>query len=659
MKGAIASRWVSLFVVLVLSKSIVLGLRLSDHALVLTTLPWRAWLALPLVLCREDLLFVLSMYAAEKLLQGFLPTGRAFAFLYAVTSLYAASNLPVMRMFGTPLTFQIANAAGLALVDSLRLYVTRGNVLGIAAVLLCAWLLPTLLSRIAKRVRATWLQLQRAAWLALLLLLLLLVPMSLRGSTAALDLSGFAGLGRNAWFTLLWTTYLQIHGPAVQRSARLASVEPLPPLPALPSDQSGPPSPDLRPLQGAAQGRDVLWIVLESTGARALPAYATAADSARSSGPDPMPALSRFVRGGLAFDAIYAAYPESIKGLYATLCSSAPAVHTTAARYTQAQRPCRSIGQRLADVGYHTAMFHSGWFAYLGMQGIVDGRGFSVLKDAGDIGGQYRTSFGVDERSTVQHVLQFFDAVPHDQRAFVMYLPITGHHPYHSPGPKPGAQPGRPQPFGIDSELAHYRNDLRLGDDALAELFSGLAARGRLSRLLVVISGDHGEAFQQHPGNFGHTLHLYEENIHVPLFVVLPTVTDDAAWRSRTGLSRVAQPGSVMDIGPTLLDLLGLPADAATDEARSLLRAGSQDGAIATHADVVPHFMTDHALVQLGLRHGVWKFIDEPDSQRARLFDVVADPDETIDRSAQHPDQVAQYRAHLRAWAQRTRALVR
>lgn len=651
MKGAIASRWVSLFVVLVLSKSIVLGLRLSDHALVLTTLPWRAWLTLPLVLCREDLLFVLSMYVAEKLLQGFLPTGRAFAVLYAVTSLYAASNLPVMRMFGTPLTFQIANAAGLALVDSLRLYVTRGNVLGIAAVLLCAWLLPRLLSRIARRMRLAWLRLQ---WLAVLLVLLPTV--ALRPSTAIQDL---AGLGRNAWFTLLRTSVLQIRSPGAHREKDHAQALPLPPLPALPPDQSGPPSPDLRPLQGAARGRDVLWIVLESTGARALPAYATAADSADSSGPDPMPALSRFVRGGLAFDAIYAAYPESIKGLYATLCSSAPAVHTTAARYTQAQRPCRSVGQRLADVGYHTAMFHSGWFAYLGMQGIVDHRGFSVLKDAGDIGGQYRTSFGVDERSTVQHVLQFFDAVPHDQRAFVMYLPITGHHPYHSPGPKPGAQPGRPQPFGIDSELAHYRNDLRLGDDALADLFSGLAARGRLSRLLVVISGDHGEAFQQHPGNFGHTLHLYEENVHVPLFVVLPTVTDDAAWRSRTGLSRVPQPGSVMDIGPTLLDLLGLPADAATDEARSLLRASSQDGAIAPHANVVPHFMTDHALVQLGLRHGVWKFIDEPDSQRARLFDVVADPDETIDRSAQHPDQVARYRAHLRAWAQRTRALVR
>ena len=646
MMGPLAPRWVSLFLVLVLSKGIVLGLRASDHALVLTTLPWRTWLALPFVLWREDLLFVLAMYVAERLVRGWLPSGRLFTFLYAATSLYAASNLPVMRMFGTPLTFQIANAAGLALVDSLRLYVTRGNVLGIAAVLLCAWLLPRLLSRIARRMRLAWLRLQ---WLAVLLVLLPTV--ALRPSTATQDL---AGLGRNAWFTLLRTSVLQIRGTGAHREKDKAQALPLPPLPTLPPDQRGPASPDLRLLQGAAQGRDVLWIVLESTGARALPAYATAQDDPRV---DPMPALSRFVRGGLAFDAIYAAYPESIKGLYATLCSSAPAVHTTAARYTQAQRPCRSIGQRLADAGYRTAMFHSGWFAYLGMQGIVDGRGFSVLKDAGDIGGQYQTSFGVDERSTVQHVLQFFDAVPHGTRAFAMYLPITGHHPYHSPGPKAGAQPGRPQPFGVDSELAHYRNDLRLGDDALAELFSGLAARGRLSRLLVVISGDHGEAFQQHPGNFGHTLHLYEENVHVPVFVVLPTVTDDAAWRSRTGLSRVPQPGSVMDIGPTLLDLLAIPENAATDEARSLLREEPQDDAIATQ--IVPHFMTDHALVQLGLRHGVWKFIDEPDSQRSRLFDVVADPDEKIDRSAQHPAWVSQYRAHVRAWAQRTRARIR
>lgn len=36
-----------------------------------------------------------------------------------------------------------------------------------------------------------------------------------------------------------------------------------------------------------------------------------------------------------------------------------------------------------------------------------------------------------------------------------MYLPIAGHHPYRSPGPAI-----RPRPFGEQTELDCYRNDL-------------------------------------------------------------------------------------------------------------------------------------------------------------------------------------------------------
>ena len=34
---------------------------------------------------------------------------------------------------------------------------------------------------------------------------------------------------------------------------------------------------------------------------------------------------------------------------------------------------------------------------------------------------------------------------------------------------------------------------------------------------LVVVVGDHGEAFGQHRRNFAHASEIYEENMHVPL----------------------------------------------------------------------------------------------------------------------------------------------
>ncbi|HRI52850.1 MAG TPA: sulfatase-like hydrolase/transferase, partial [Pseudomonadota bacterium] len=383
----------------------------------------------------------------------------------------------------------------------------------------------------------------------------------------------------------------------------------------------------------AAAGRDVLWVVMESTAARYLRPFGAAED--------PTPNLTALAAGSIAFESIYAAYPESIKGLFSLLCSQSPAAHTTAARYTQDRLPCPAIAQRFAAAGYKTAMFHSGWFVYLGMDGVIRDRGFAVKKDAGAIGGTYATSFGVDEASTVKQVLGYFDGLRPSERAFVMYLPIAGHHPYRSPGPAT-----RPRPFGEQTELDCYRNDLYLGDAALGALIEGLRARGRLARTALVFSGDHGEAFRQHEGNFGHTLYLYDENLRVPLLIVLPGLTDQPGFALPR---RVAQPGSVLDIAPTLLHLTGLPIPPKY-QGRSLLRPAA--------ADEVPRFLTDHAVYQVGLRQGRWKFIDEPESGRAQLFDLQADPDELQDVAAAQPQRVARYREHLRAFFTRQRLLV-
>ncbi len=95
----------------------------------------------------------------------------------------------------------------------------------------------------------------------------------------------------------------------------------------------------------------------------------------------------------------------------------------------------------LAEAGYRTAMFHSGRFGYLGMEAIIHNRGYQTLEDAGDIGGNHESSFGVDEPATVARMLAWIDALPSRQRFFLTYLPIAGHHPYETPerGPFPGA----------------------------------------------------------------------------------------------------------------------------------------------------------------------------------------------------------------------------
>ncbi|MFO0577623.1 MAG: sulfatase-like hydrolase/transferase [Polyangia bacterium] len=535
---------------------------------------------------------------------------------WAALAVYTAVNVPVAKVMGTPLTYTILRTVGGALSDSIRVYLTAANLLAVAGVLAVAAAAPL----VARRRRPSGRALGAVALLALVLVLVL--------GPRARQRADLGGLPRNAVYTLVATTlaqHLRTRAPAV-----------LPKLPSAPA-----PALDLAALQGAARGRSVIWVVLESTAAQYLRPFGASTD--------PMPTVTELTQRGVVFDAAYAAYPESIKGLFSLLCATAPAAHTPAERYTAAQVPCSPLAEQLRAVGYRTAMFHSGWFAYLGMQGIVERRGFDVLADAGTIGGAYATSFGVDEQTTVQRLLRFIDETQ-PRPFFAMYLPIAGHHPYSAPGPE-----ARPRPFGGGTERDLYLNDLAFGDQALAALRGALRQRGLDDQILWIVSGDHGEAFQQHPGNFAHTLYLYDENVRVPLIIsgfgsgagVGPVGRADPA--GKPGAARTApQVASLIDVAPTLMALLGLRAPASW-QGRSLLQPPAA-------GEPVARFLTDHGLLQLGLRHGPWKFIDEVETGRGRLFDLRSDPGEQHDLAAAQPERARAYRQHLRAWADAQRA---
>jgi lipoteichoic acid synthase len=241
------------------------------------------------------------------------------------------------------------------------------------------------------------------------------------------------------------------------------------------------------------------------------------------------------------------------------------------------------------------------------------------------------SSFGVEETATVDRMLAWIDGLEAGERFFLTWLPIAGHHPYATPGPGP---------FPDEDDWGRYRNAVHYGDQALGLLIDGLRARGVYDETLWMVYGDHGQAFGQHEGNFGHTFFLYEENVRVPLIAAAPGATD-GPLRSRTTMSLV-------DIAPTTLDLLGLPSPEAYQGHSGL--------------DAAPRmalFFTEYSLRLVGLRDGRWKFVHELGSIRSRLFDLQHDPEERVDLSPHHPLRVEAYRQRLEAWSAAQKALMR
>jgi arylsulfatase A-like enzyme len=101
-----------------------------------------------------------------------------------------------------------------------------------------------------------------------------------------------------------------------------------------------------------------------------------------------------------------------------------------------------------------------------------------------------------------------------------------------------------------------YDNSIRWVDSLLGILFAELEKMGLRERTLIVFSSDHGEAFGEHGGE-GHARNVYGEVTQTPLIMGFP-------FRLDPGIVVEARSENV-DLWPTVLELLGLPALADVD----------------------------------------------------------------------------------------------
>ncbi|MCC6556199.1 MAG: sulfatase [Polyangiaceae bacterium] len=93
-----------------------------------------------------------------------------------------------------------------------------------------------------------------------------------------------------------------------------------------------------------------------------------------------------------------------------------------------------------------------------------------------------------------------------------------------------------------------YVREVAIVDREIGILRERIRQWGWADRTTLIVSSDHGEGFFEH-GTSGHSMSLYEELLRIPLLVVGPGVRPRA----------IDTPVSLIDAGPTILDLFGLP----------------------------------------------------------------------------------------------------
>jgi arylsulfatase A-like enzyme len=121
-------------------------------------------------------------------------------------------------------------------------------------------------------------------------------------------------------------------------------------------------------------------------------------------------------------------------------------------------------------------------------------------------------------------------------------------------------RPGLPA-RDLEHLVALYDGEIAHTDRYLGMLFAEIRRLGLGANTHVIVTSDHGDEFLEH-GAKGHGHTLFQELIHVPLIWV-------EAGRN-SGPATVERPVRAIDIGPTILDLLGLSVP-PTMEGRSLV----------------------------------------------------------------------------------------
>lgn len=195
----------------------------------------------------------------------------------------------------------------------------------------------------------------------------------------------------------------------------------------------------------------------------------------------------------------------------------------------------------------------------------------------------------------------------------------------------------RDLPVFARGERGRYDREVMNSDRQIGRILDALRALPGdvAARTVVVVTADHGEAFNEHGMSY-HGVELWEELVRVPWIVRVPGVP----------ARHVTTPRSQIDLAPTLAELLHVTAPAvdAADafSGHSLvadLRAEGAERPIYIELPEGPYNSLRRALVFEGYK------LMERGSGRFLLFNLATDPGERTDLAATDAPRLARMRA--------------
>ena len=290
-----------------------------------------------------------------------------------------------------------------------------------------------------------------------------------------------------------------------------------------------------------------------------------------------------------------------------------------------------TLATRLKQEGFVTGAFVS---AYVLNRGFGVEQGFDTFGDVpvNRFEGGRDQLFSAERTAGATNEKVFPWLLENRDRRFFLWVHYYDPHEPYTP-PEDGELHGE----GYDREISYL-------DSEIGSLVAKLEDLDLLDRSVVVLSGDHGESLGEH-GELTHGIFLYESAVHVPMFFLAPGLLPER--------SRLEGTVELVDIQPTILELLGLGPIPGTQGVSQVKRLGGDPGSTAgpAYAETLMGRLEFGWAELYMVRDGRYKYIEAPTPE---LYDLREDPKELENLASNNPERAGEMAELLGEWKHAT-----
>jgi len=344
--------------------------------------------------------------------------------------------------------------------------------------------------------------------------------------------------------------------------------------------------------------KNVVFVILESAGACYFDGYGGKFNLS--------PNLNKYASHALIFDQMYAHAPATNLSLASILGSMYPYLSYKSLTQEAPDVKYPTLSSVLKSKGYRTSFFSSADLRFQNCKEFLAHRGFDVVDDFSSIPcselfqeDKFKELNGIDDLCLSDHLTSWLDE-DLNKNFFSVIWTVQGHYPYFFNKSE--------EDFGVnDINFNRYLNCLKHDDKLIGDVLHGLELRGLDSTTLVVVMGDHGEAFGQH-NQYGHGTAIYEENLRVPLYFINPTLFHGERNGDVSGMK---------DLASTTLTLLNVEIPKIW-QGRDLLSTSSNEN----------FYFSPWSDYLFGYRKDNMKYIFNESRNTVEVYDLQVDPNE-------------------------------